>query len=142
MDKYIINGKEFQVDTYDLGFIALFQEETKRVAKAAEDAQANEKDPVSVIKTECYAVFDFFDTIICEGTSKEIFGDTGINVKTIFDVYSLFVEDVANNLKDIRFDPKQNTTDVGMSIPAALGNQSAQEEREKRRQAAKLLVMR
>lgn len=142
MDKYNINGKEFHVETYDLGFIALFQEETKRVAKAAEDAQANAQDPVSVIKDECYAVFDFFDTILREGASKEIFGETGINVKNIFDVYSLFVEDVANNLKDIRFDPKQNTPDVGMSIPAALGNRSAQEERERRRQAADLLTMR
>lgn len=99
MEKYTVNGHEVEFDTFDLANIALYQQETQRVSKLAEDAKASGADAISILKTQVYSITDFFDTMLGDGKSKEIFAGR-INVKVIFDAYTTFVADVAEAMRN------------------------------------------
>ena len=70
----IINGVELEYDAYDRDLNKKIQQylaETQNVEKAL----LNETDVVVAIEKSCQPVFDFFDKVFGEGTSRKIFGD-------------------------------------------------------------------
>lgn len=67
MDKYIVNGVEFEYDTFDLVNMEIYRDEVKRVAELAELSKNVTVDNyVEIIREMCEGVLDAFDTIVGE----------------------------------------------------------------------------
>ena len=84
----IINGVELEYDAYDRDLNKKIQQylaETQNVEKAL----LNETDVVVAIEKSCQPVFDFFDKVFGEGTSKKIFGDK-VSLTLCMDAYEAF----------------------------------------------------
>lgn len=132
MDKYIVNGVEFEYDTFDLVNMEVYRDEVKRVADLSELAKdVTTENYIEIIREMCEGVMDAFDTIIGEGTSNLLFGGK-VNAKTIPAAWAEFTQAVA----------KVMNTD----IPGAESNvpmnreQRRAAERAARREAAKKRV--
>jgi len=132
MDKYIVNGVEFEYDTFDLVNMEVYRDEVKRVADLSELAKdVTTENYIEIIREMCEGVMDAFDTIIGEGISNLLFGGK-VNAKTIPAAWAEFTQAVA----------KVMNTD----IPGAESNvpmnreQRRAAERAARREAAKKRV--
>lgn len=94
METYIINGKEFQYDTFDLDAMGLFDSEVQRVAEAARGiGTLDAASYLPALREQCENVLDFFDAVLGDGAARELFGDR-INVKVITEAYRQFTSDV------------------------------------------------
>ena len=68
-----INNVELEYDVFDLDFAEKYEHGLISVQKQAQ-VKDNTKKLSDVIKTQCNAVFDFFDDLFGEGTSEAVFG--------------------------------------------------------------------
>lgn len=68
-----INNVELEYDVFDLDFAEKYEYGLISVQKQAQ-VKDNTKKLSDVIKTQCNAVFDFFDDLFGEGTSEAVFG--------------------------------------------------------------------
>ena len=97
MDKYIINGHEIEFDTWDQVNLELFDSERKRtmeMIKHIED-DLNDENAVASLREISDVIRDFFDTVLGEGLSDEIFGDRVNAVKESAAMIK-FIEDVSD----------------------------------------------
>ena len=134
MEKYIINGKEIEYDTFDLAAMELFDSEVTRVKEEMERIQPEDIESqgyLNILRKQCETVLDFFDTVIGEGTSKTIFGDR-VNIKEITEAYRSLCSDVTDARKNVF------CTAVPSPVTETGDNraQRRQEERQKRREEA------
>ena len=95
MEKYIINGKEFEFDTFDLDNIELFQSEAERLEEKVR-AAPRDGDTVGFMRERTEDILDFFDTVVGEGTSAAAFGGK-VNIKDIMSAYRQFAQDIKAN---------------------------------------------
>ena len=86
-----IKDKEFDFDIADAECMERYekalhqmQERTKNTAKSGTTSER--------MKQACQLVFDFFDQVVGEGTSKQLFGEK-MNFKVCFTTYEEFIED-------------------------------------------------
>ena len=96
METYIINGQEFEYDTFDLENMEVYDREIRRVAEAARAVDRkglNENNYISAIRARCMDVRDAFDIILGDGSADRIFGGR-VNAKEILMTYQQFVMDV------------------------------------------------
>lgn len=95
----IINGKEFDFDIADV-------DNMERYEKALHDMQdtaKNAKKGLSTVENArliCKGARDFFDTVLGDGKSKDIFGEKD-NVRTAYDVLEKFIEDCSKEYESI-----------------------------------------
>lgn len=129
MEKYIINGVEVEYDTFDLVNIELMENEKARLKELGE--QKKGCNSVQDLRILCEAVFDFFDTVIGEGTSEKVFGGK-MNVKDIFNAYAGFLVEVKSQCV-LLHGGKKETVQMNREQRRAA-------EREKRRAEAKAKV--
>lgn len=88
----IINGVELQdLDIYDLEVAEKFDKELKVVAGVGEKLEG--LSTPEVIRTQCTAIFNFFNEMFGEGTDKKIFGDK-VNLVTCLKALDEFVTQV------------------------------------------------
>lgn len=120
MERYMINGKEFEFDTFDLDNIELFQSEAERLEKNVR-LTPRDGDTIKFMRERAEDILDFFDTVVGEGTSAAAFGDK-VNIKDIMSAYKQFAQDV-----------KANTTEFF----GGLAGKPAPVNREQRRAAAR-----
>lgn len=70
-----ILGKEFEVDFFDADIMEKIENGMEKVEKVAkENNNIKEQKSSIVIRKVCNTIFDFFDNVLGEGASKEIFG--------------------------------------------------------------------
>lgn len=117
MEAYIINGCEVQYDTFDLEAMALFDSETQKVGSEAKKVVADgmtADNYIGIVRKQCENIMSFFDTLLGEGASSEIFGDR-INVKTVTLSYRKFCDDVMEMRASLAGDfkpPKEKRANV------------------------------
>ncbi|MEG1870779.1 MAG: DUF6673 family protein [Peptostreptococcaceae bacterium] len=93
----IINGIELELDIFDADVAEVYEEALEKVRI---DAKVDTGAKMSVvIKTQCNAVFDFFDEVFGEGTSEDIFGGK-TNLMTCLKAFEEVVDNVANQTKE------------------------------------------
>ena len=131
METYIINGIEFEYDTFDLVNMEIYRDEVKRVEELAELSKNVTVDNyVEIIREMCEGVMDAFDTIVGEGTSELLFGGR-VNAKTVPQAWNDFAKAVASNL---------NESGVNSAAVPMNREQRRRAERERRREEARKRV--
>ena len=109
-----INGVEIpDIDSCDLAVMETYEAAHNVVAKKAEEMNVHCKTRTEVIRYQCEAIFEFFDTVFGPGTAKLVFGDT-VNMRTCFEAYEQVINIV--NKQDVefgneytrKFSPKKN----------------------------------
>ena len=71
----IINGVELEdIDIYDLEVAEKYDKVLENL-KEVEQNNNTSMNMVDIIKTECNAIFNVFNTMFGEGTDKKVFGD-------------------------------------------------------------------
>lgn len=71
-----ILNKEFEVDFYDAEIMEKIESGIEKVNKAVKENMQKKQEKTSlVIRKVCSIIFDFFDSVLGEGSSKEIFGN-------------------------------------------------------------------
>lgn len=95
----IINGVELQdLDIYDLEVAEKFDKELKVVAGVGEKLEG--LSTPEVIRTQCTAIFNFFNELFGEGTDKKIFGDK-VNLVTCLKALDEFITQVRDQKEQI-----------------------------------------
>lgn len=130
MEKYSINGHEVEYDTFDLANMELFDSEVMRVereVKALRAENANVENYIAMLREQAESVLDFFDTVLGEGTAREVFGGR-VNIRDITAAYRGFTEDVVRMRKSL----------FAGSVASAPANREQRRaaERQKRREEA------
>lgn len=111
METYIVNGKELQYDTFEAANIELYLSEVKRISDRAKAAKAAGTDVMSAIRAQCFGVMDFFDTVIGEGTTAVLFGDS-VNIRDVTQAFKDFTESVNRSMTELT-----NTISGGAGAP-------------------------
>lgn len=71
----IINGVELEdIDIYDLEVAEKYDKVLENL-KEVEQNNNTSMNVVDIIKTQCNAIFNVFNTMFGEGTDKKVFGD-------------------------------------------------------------------
>ncbi len=71
----IINGVELEdIDIYDLEVAEKYDKVLENL-KEVEQNNNTSMNMVDIIKTQCNAIFNVFNTMFGEGTDKKVFGD-------------------------------------------------------------------
>lgn len=131
METYIINGIEFEYDTFDLVNMEIYRDEVKRVAELSELYKDVTVDNyVEIIREMCEGVMDAFDTIVGEGTSELLFGGR-VNAKTVPQAWNDFTKAVASNIEG------SGVNSAGVTMNR---EQRRKAERERRREEARKRV--
>lgn len=134
MEKYIINGVEFEYDTFDLDEMELFDSEVKRVQKEAEAVEQQEweaDDYLQILREQGENILDFFDTVLGEGSARKIFGSR-MNIRDIVAAYKQFNSDVVK----VRGDLGGLAGGSAEGVSAENREQRRAADREKRRREA------
>ncbi len=88
--------KEFEVDFYDAEIMEKIESGMEKVNKAVKENMQKKQEKTSlVIRKVCSIIFDFFDSVLGEGSSKEIFGN-----KTSLTICIKAYEDFINAKKE------------------------------------------
>ena len=131
METYIVNGVAIEYDTFDLVNMELFGTEVERLKDFADSINGKQynafADSVSDLREMCEGIKDFFDCVVGEGTSENVFG-TRVNALDMTQAYHNFVAEVSAKMQN------------GFSAPVAPAinrEQRRAAEREKRRAEAK-----
>lgn len=86
-----IGNKEFDFDVADAECMERYEkalnEMQKRTKATSKGETASER-----MKHACQLVFDFFDQVVGEGTSKQLFGEK-MNFRVCFTTYQEFISD-------------------------------------------------
>ena len=95
----IINGIELEdIDITEMGTLKKYEDAHKRVVEVAEKTKKL-KEPVQMIKQQCNAVFNFFNSLFGEGTDKKVFGDK-VSLKVCVKAFAEFNEYVAKDIQE------------------------------------------
>lgn len=71
-----ILNKEFEIDFYDVDTMEKIENGMDKVSKVIKENSVIKSQKTSVaIKKTCNVIFNFFDDVLGEGASKEIFGN-------------------------------------------------------------------
>ena len=97
MEKYIINGVEFEHDTFDLVNLELFKTESEEMAAFFEALENSDKEGLEVIRDVCEKIADFFDVVLGEGTFQKAFGGK-MNVFVLVEEAKKFISEMINNI--------------------------------------------
>ena len=145
METYIVNGKEIQYDTFDASNLELYLSEVKRISDSVKDAKSTGRDAMSAIRDQCFGVMDFFDTVLGEGTTAVLFGDS-VNIRDVVQAFKDFTEavnhnmtELANTISDGAEAPVQRPDAVRYTASAGAANRE-QRRREARERAARKAV--
>ena len=127
METYIVNGVAVEYDTFDLVNMELFGTEVERLKDFADSIKGKRyetfADSVSDLREMCEGIKDFFDCVVGEGTSENVFGDR-VNALDMTQAYNTFVDEVSAKMRD------------GFSAPTMNREQRRAAEREQRRAEA------
>lgn len=97
MEKYIINGVEFEHDTFDLLNLELFKTESEEMAAFFEELENSDKEGLEIIRDVCEKIADFFDVVLGEGTFQKAFGGK-MNVFVLVEEAKKFISEMINNI--------------------------------------------
>lgn len=97
MEKYIINGVEFEHDTFDLLNLELFKTESEEMAAFFEELENGDKEGLEIIRDVCEKIADFFDVVLGEGTFQKAFGGK-MNVFVLVEEAKKFISEMINNI--------------------------------------------
>lgn len=103
MEKYVVNGVEFTYDTFELENVDAWEKENRRVQEVVEEMGRNtrqEGGAVDSLREGCYAILDFFDAVVGEGTARSVFGER-VNVRDIFAGYQSFSQQVTAQMQGV-----------------------------------------
>lgn len=88
--------KEFEIDFYDADTMEKIETGMENVSKVIkENSVAKSQKTSTAIRKACNVIFDFFDDVLGEGTSKKIFGN-----KTSLTICIKAYEDFINAKKE------------------------------------------
>ena len=143
MEKYIINGKEIQWDTFDIGNMELFDSEVKRVKTEVEKIkmeQVTEENYLAILKEQCEIIVDFFACVLGEDMQEIIFQNK-LNIKEIIEAYGKFTQEVTANRQSLgnlfNLHKNKEKENFAAKAPAVMNReQRRRKEREDRRQEA------
>lgn len=93
----IINEIELDFDIFDVDIAERYENALEKVQEEGKPVEG-EKNSV-VIRRQCNSIFNFFDEVFGEGTSKDIFGDR-VNLMLCLKAFEEVVEDVAEQTKE------------------------------------------
>lgn len=95
-----INGVELEdLDIYDLEVAEKVDKELNFVGEVGGKLEG--LSTPEVIRTQCNAIFKFFNALFGEGTDKKIFGDK-VNLVTCLEAFDEFVTQVRNQKERIK----------------------------------------
>lgn len=97
MEKYIINGVEFEHDTFELVNLELFKAEAEGMAAFFEELESSDIEGIEVIRVTCERIADFFDVVLGEGTFQKAFGGK-MNVFVMVEAVKKFIADITANI--------------------------------------------
>ncbi len=94
-----INGIEIEeLDIFDPDVLEKYEEALKKVQNDATKATKSETAS-EVIRKQCQAVFECFNTLFGEGTDNKIFGKK-VSLKTCLNAFSELVDNVNDQKKE------------------------------------------
>lgn len=71
----IINGVELEdIDIYDLEVAEKYDKVLENLKEVEQNNNSTSMNMVDIIKTQCNAIFNVFNTMFGEGTDKKVFG--------------------------------------------------------------------
>lgn len=94
-----INGIELELDIFDAETAEIYEDaldEVKNQATVKDGAKMSD-----MIRTQCNAVFNFFDEVFGEGTSKEVFGEK-TNLMECLRAFEIVIEYVSNQTEEAK----------------------------------------
>lgn len=97
MEKYTVNGIEFEYDTFDLDNMEAFAREVEEMRDRVESIYpegAGMTDQVRILREQGEHILDFFDTVVGEGTAEKLFGRR-MNIRDLLEGYKSFTAAVA-----------------------------------------------
>lgn len=125
MERFTVNGKEVEFDTFDIDVMDGYLTGLEKVD--AERRVKNEgESTVDTMRRVCNAILDFFDDQLGEGKAEEIFGKK-IYVNTIFDGYKEFCEQANTCIGDYA-----KSLRVEKTAPPAVNRAQRREEKRRR----------
>lgn len=90
-----ILDKEYDIDFYDADIIEKIENGMDKVSKVVnQNSKIKEQKTSTVIREVCNVIFNFFDSVLGEGASKDIFGN-----KTSLKLCIKAYEDIINEKK-------------------------------------------
>lgn len=96
MDKVVtIGGINLAFDMLDADTAERYEQALATMSKAADSLNNTAQTLSESIRSQCRAIFDFFNIIFGEGTDKKLFGDT-TNLGVCMDAYDQVI-DAANS---------------------------------------------
>lgn len=82
-----------ELDVYDLEVAEKIEKELKKVDQVSKSLEGMHL--TEIIKTQCAAIFEFFNTIFGEGTDQKVFGDK-VNLVTCLEALDELVSQIRN----------------------------------------------
>lgn len=131
MERYTINGHDFEYDTFDLVNLELMGSEMEKIKELGKTATG-----IDSMRILCESITDMFDLLIGEGTSRIAFGEH-LNLKEVLESFSKFSKDITAAVNGIGDGLKGTVVPVQ---PVMNREQKRAEERAKKRSEAKLRV--
>ena len=97
-----INNVELEdVDIFDVDTAEKYEEAVKKVQKESEESKQLEDISLSaMIRKQCNAVFDCFNTIFGEGTDKKVFGQK-VNLMTCLKAFEELIVNVNEQKQEL-----------------------------------------
>lgn len=97
MEKYTVNGIEFEYDTFDLDNMEAFAQEVEEMQESVKSINTDGiglSDQVQLLREQGEHILDFFDTVVGAGTAKKLFGQR-MNIRDLMEGYKSFTSAVA-----------------------------------------------
>lgn len=99
MERYVINGKEVEYDTFDLENMEIYDREVRKVEEAVKivDTKNMGDNYIAVLRNLADTILDFFDAVLGDGMAREIFGER-TNIRDIKNGYRDFTQGVVKEM--------------------------------------------
>ena len=92
MIEMLIGGKEFEMDVFEAGTAEKLENGLKKVQAACAPAQ-EAQNASDIIRAQCAAVFELFDSLFGEGTSKDVFGEK-VSLTAALDAFDALIAEI------------------------------------------------
>lgn len=108
MERYVINGKEVEYDTFDLENMEIYDREVRKVEEAVKsvDTKNMGDNYIAVLRDLAETILDFFDAVLGDGMAREIFGER-TNIRDIKNGYRDFTQAVLKEMGTINNTPNR-----------------------------------
>lgn len=108
MERYVINGKEVDYDTFDIENMEIYDREVRKVDEAVKsvDTKNMGDDYIAVLRDLAETILDFFDAVLGDGMAREIFGER-TNIRDIKNGYRDFTQAVLKEMGTINNTPNR-----------------------------------